>query len=257
MKITASAGTHKGCVRGNNEDNFYINGFYKEKTDEDHCVYSDDKQRSFYTYAISDGIGGAECGELASLYAAEELLKFDGDKLDENIHCYVEAVNKRICDHINENGFKGMGTTLALLFIKGMEAFVCNIGDSRVYLLRENELKQITHDHTRLQSMIDFGLINDEKEKGSYKAHVLTQHLGVFPEEFKLDPFMDRVSAKKDDVFILCSDGLTDMVTDEEIKEILMNNLSRKAEDSVNDLIITAVKNGGTDNVTAVIVKVG
>ena len=252
MKITASGGTHIGRVRSNNEDNFYINGFYKKNTYDGSCLFTDEKPHFSYTYAVCDGVGGAEFGELASLYAVEGLKAFDGRKLDERLSEYIESVNQRICDCVSNNDGKRMGSTLALLFIKGKDAYVCNIGDSRVYLLREGKLTRLSHDHTRRQSMIDYGLIKNESEP--VKDHVLTQFLGVFPEEFKLDPHIKRVRLKAKDTILLCSDGLTDMVSEEQIRESLINTSSGGAEEKINDLICAAINAGGRDNVTAVIV---
>ena len=254
MKITASAGTHVGRVRNNNEDNFYINGFYKKHTDDDSCFFTDEKPHYSYTYAVCDGVGGAEYGELASLYAVEGLKTFDGRKLDERISDYIESVNLRICDSVTNNDGRRMGSTVALLFIKGKDATICNIGDSRVYLLRDGELTQLSHDHTRRQSMIDYGLIKNETEKTPVKDHVLTQFLGVFPEEFRLDPHIGEIRLKTNDMILLCSDGLTDMVSEEEIRQILMNTSSGSAEEKVKDLICAAVNAGGRDNVTTIVV---
>ena len=255
MKITASGRTHLGRVRKNNEDNFYINGFYKKHTDEESCSYTEDRSHINYTYAVCDGVGGAEAGELASLYAVEELKEFDNRNLDERFPDYIEAANRHICDWIRNNDGKRMGSTAALLFIRGTDASYCNIGDSRVYLLRDGELTRLSHDHTRGQSMIDYGLIKSEKEQ--VRDHVLTQFLGVFPEEFKLNPHIGTVELKEKDILLLCSDGLTDMVTEEEIRQKLMDTALRNAEEKVNALICAAVNAGGRDNVTAVVVMAG
>lgn len=256
MKITASAGTHIGCVRDNNEDNFYINGFYKKNVADESCIYSDDQTRDAYTYAVCDGVGGVESGEFASLYAAEELAGFNHADLDGRFREYINAVNQRICDDIMANKGRRMGSTVALLFIAGEEASVCNVGDSRVYLLREDELTQLSHDHTRQQSMIDFGMIDREKARSSGKDHVLTQFLGVFPEEFILDPYIEsKIKVRPGDIFLLCSDGLTDMASDDIIKQVIKAKASETAETIVNELIFTAIGNGGRDNVTALIVK--
>lgn len=254
MKITAAAGTNVGRIRKNNEDNFYINGFYKENTEDKNYIHTDDKRHHAYTYAVCDGVGGAEFGELASLFAVEELYEYDGRQLEENFAAYIEAVNRRICDRVVKNGGKRMGSTAALLFIKGKDANICNIGDSRVYLIRDGEMTRLTHDHTRMQSMIDSGLIKDEEEIA--KDHVLTQFLGVFPEEFRLDPYIGKVRIKSKDIFLLCSDGLTDMVPEEEIRQILLDSASESAEEKTKNLISAALGAGGRDNITTIVVMV-
>ena len=255
MIITATAGTHEGCVRKNNEDNFYINGFYKKDTDTNSCIYSDDNPRDSYTYAVFDGVGGAAFGELAALYAAEELYEYDDRQLDEQFSDYIETVNSRICGSISENGGMRMGSTAALVFIKDRDASVCNIGDSRVYLFRKGELTQLSHDHTKRQSMFDFGLIGNDQEKAAARGHILTQYLGVFPEEFRLDPHIERRQLETGDYLLLCSDGLTDMVSDEAIRDILSRGDSAETEELAEELIREAVGNGGRDNITVVVVK--
>ena len=123
-----------------------------------------------------------------------------------------------------------------------------------MYLIRDGEMTRLTHDHTRTQSMIDSGLIKGEEEIA--KDHVLTQFLGVFPEEFRLDPYIDKVRVKSKDIFLLCSDGLTDMVPEEEIRQMLLDSASESAEEKTKNLISAALGAGGRDNITTIVVMV-
>ncbi|MDO4868838.1 MAG: SpoIIE family protein phosphatase [Bacillota bacterium] len=257
MRIDAAAVTHVGLKRENNEDNFYINGVYKKDVTEDICICGDTKRRKSYTYAVCDGVGGVDFGELASLHSVEELVNFDGKDLADRFADFIQAANDRICLDIKANGGKRIGSTAALLFITKKRAGICNIGDSRVYLFHEDELKQISHDHTRRQRMIDSGEIVENSGEPAVKDHMLTQFLGVFPTEFKLEPHIVRnIRIKKKDIFLLCSDGLTDMVSDESLREIIRDNAAESSEKIVNELIHAAIQNGGRDNITAIVAKV-
>lgn len=256
MKITAAAGTNVGRIRNNNEDNFYINGFYKKDVNQDNCVYADDNNHESYTYAVCDGVGGVALGEIASLLSIERLMEYDVPGLTQRIGEYVEAANADVCNSIKENGGKRMGSTLAMLAIENDKATICNLGDSRIYLIRDGEMEQLSHDHTRLQRMIDAGIISKSDDTLLKKDHVLTQFLGVFPEEFILNPHLNRdIELQDKDIFLLCSDGLTDMVEEEELKNMINDLSDHKPGEVVDQLICKALEGGGKDNVTVVIVK--
>lgn len=257
IKVTAAAGTHVGKVRDNNEDNFYINGFYKEDVEEENCIYADDREHDVYTYAVCDGVGGAEFGELASLHAVETLKDYDGADIQDRMEEYVAAANDRICRDIKDNQGKRMGSTLTLLTIRDGKTRFCNVGDSRIYSMRNGTFTRLSHDHTRLQKLIDSGKIDVKDGRPLKKDHVLTQFLGVFPHELILDPYIDEIRELCDgDLFLISSDGLTDMVPDDHLGQLLLEHGSKTPEEIVKALIDTAVENGGRDNVTAIIVKV-
>ena len=132
-----------------------------------------------------------------------------------------------------------MGSTVAALYIDKNTAVCCNLGDSRVYLLREGHLRQMSTETAR---------------KGSIK-HRLTQHLGIFSDEFVIEPFIsENIELQDNDLFLLCSDGLTDMLGDKEIKEILEQELDPKSTSET--LVNAALNNGGIDNVTALVIQV-
>lgn len=256
MKIISAGGTHIGNVRTNNEDNFYINGYYKNDPYQDIEAAEDDAQREYYTYAVCDGMGGECSGEIASLKSLKALRSFDGPGLGEVMNVFTQEANEQICKEMQQSG-RRMGTTLALLHIDRDLASICNIGDSRIYLLRGRHFEQLTKDHTRVQQMIEAGIIDREKARANKQRHVLTQHLGIFPEEFILDPYIVAgLPIKPADLFLLCSDGLTDMLSDMEILSCLTLCQNELPKVIVHRLVTTALKKGGKDNISVIVVKV-
>lgn len=154
-------------------------------------------------------------------------------------------------DEMLQNGGKRMGSTLAALYVDNGKAVVCNIGDSRIYRIKDGILQQLSKAHTIVQQMVDMGDITKEEARINKKRHVLSQNIGIFPEEMVIEPFFSEpIVLEAGETFLLCSDGLTD----EEINNILStDNIHEQAE----RLIGQALENGGRDNVTVLLVKVG
>ena len=258
--VSAVAASHVGNVRPNNEDNFFLNGkVYFPKSDTSYIT----DESTGGLYAVCDGMGGDAHGELASKIAVTTLSEFfeeiynSKDSFDKAIARYTESANARICEIIEQNGQR-MGTTLALLYLRDEHAIAANIGDSRVYyfkknFLRENQLIQLSKDHNQIRQLIELGVITREDAKTHPARHTLTQHLGIFSHEMIVEPFISLpVKLKRGDIFLLCSDGLTDMLENDEITSIMSahSELQKTAE----MLIDAALRNGGHDNVTVVLV---
>ena len=255
INVTSAAVTNVGKVRGNNEDNYYVNGKYRENTDTLNEECEDSKQREAYVFSVCDGMGGEAYGELASLIAVKSLVKYADKKVNECINDYVTYANKLICNEIENNDGARIGSTLALLYIDETGAYGYNIGDSRIYLMRDGCFKQLSRDHTQAQSMVDMGLLKPEEMNSHKGKHKLTQHFGIFPDEIIIQPFESEViSVMENDIFILCSDGLTDMMDDDEIASVASENLSPK--DMASKLVDIAVEKGGKDNTTVVVAKI-
>lgn len=253
MRIESIAVTHEGRVRENNEDNYFVCGAYKKDVHLNRMKTEHNEACGEYLYAVCDGMGGEEFGERTSLIAVEALNEYWQNKCFE-IDDYVQKTNSKICNEIeNSNGMR-MGTTLAVLYIKDNIARAYNIGDSRIYLFRGNELEQISKDHSQVERLIRMNIITPEEAKTHPERHKLTQHLGIYPEEMIIEPFESEISVNVGDIFLLCSDGLTDALHDDEIREILGSQNSVK--ECLKLLLFKAIKNGGADNVTAVIIKV-
>ena len=256
MRIESTAITHIGLVRTNNEDNYYVNG--KCKTDNTVAAegYADNTQRDSYIYAVCDGMGGESYGELASMIAVKTLAVYQQTDIRHTIMEYIQRANKYICDEFSK--FEGVrsGTTLALLFIVGNKAIAYNVGDSRVYLCRKGNLYLLSEDHTEAQRMVEMGMLNEEEVRTHHAKNQLTQHLGVSPNDLIIEPYASQeIKLKKNDVLLVCSDGLTDMVEDDDIAAILsQNELDSSA--IAKELAATAQEHGGKDNTTVIVVKV-
>ena len=260
-KIYSSVSEDKGKVRNNNEDNFYLNGFHLNRENREYSnTFSDIARNNINVYAVFDGMGGEELGEEASLIAAEVTKKIHY-KINQNsssdvngeIISSIDEANTLICNKIRENGKKRIGVTYASLVIKEDSAQIYNVGDSRVYLLRNNQLHRISIDDTTVQRLINIGMITEEKAKTHPDRHRLTQHLGIFNHEMIIEPHISEcIKVLDGDKFLLCSDGLTDMVEDSDIEQIL--NSSSNSKDISQTLVSKALENGGKDNVTAMVV---
>lgn len=261
IKFTAVAYSDKGKIRGNNEDNFYFNGIHLNAENRDERnYYSDNPTGTDLIYGVFDGMGGEALGEEASLIVAETLKKYhsrikkhQSSNDDNTILRVVEEANTKICDKMVETGERRIGTTFTAISIKDDKAKVYNVGDSRVYLFRNKKLKQISVDDTTAQRLINMGVLTKEKAKTHEDRHKLTQHLGIYKDEMIVEPHIsNEVEIKKGDCFLLCSDGLTDMIEDEKIAEIIQK--AKTCKIAARKLVEEALNNGGRDNVTVVMI---
>jgi serine/threonine protein phosphatase PrpC len=257
----AAAQVDKGRKRENNEDNLYFNGvFLTEQAREQPAQFATEPNSGAQIYAVCDGMGGEQMGETASLLAAQAIDQYaadiktapiketDGVVLD----CIAEA-NRLICEARQGAGVGRIGTTLALLALKGRRAFVYNVGDSRVYLLRETRLRQLSEDHTAVMQMIKHGVLTPEQAKSHPRRNSLTQYVGIEPEEMVIEPYAATLKTKRGDMFLLCSDGLTDLLDDSELEGILCEN--SRPDDAVTRLVEMALERGGKDNITVIAVR--
>ena len=257
--IFSAAASNVGNVRDKNEDNFFLNGKTLDASIKDTAIEVDTSDSGLF--AVCDGMGGEASGEVASAIAVGALSEFYKQTLEQNasfsemIESYADEANARICAEINKNNGKRMGTTFVVLYLKNDIAHVSNIGDSRAYLLRDNQLKQISQDHTQIRRLVEMNILTAEKARVHPDRHKLTQHLGIFPEEMVIEPFSAEPVALVDgDVFLLCSDGLSDMLEDKEIEAIM--NQHTTPQDTAQKLVDSALLNGGKDNVTVIVARV-
>jgi len=256
LKIESAVITYIGLVRKNNEDNYYINGKYKTDSSIATEGYVDKANRNSYLYAVCDGMGGERYGELASMIAVKTLAPYQTTDISRTIYDYIQNANRLICDEIEKNNGVRSGTTLALLYIRDNKAISYNIGDSRIYFFRDGDLYLMSDDHTEAQRLVRMGVLKEE-EAGTHKSrNMLTQHLGIFPDELIIKPYVsEEVKLRKNDILLLCSDGLTDMVCDDNIADILWQS-EITTTDIVKKLATATQANGGTDNATIIVVKV-
>lgn len=253
--ISAACGSHIGKKRDNNEDNYYFNGEYlpAENNGTENILTVRVLQGEDSFFAVLDGMGGYEYGEIASNTAAVESGLFFADSRNIN-PCDITPSLSTLCRKLNEKvfntghnlGASQMGTTLVSLFFHKDQVWICNVGDSRCYLLRDGEMRQLSKDHTNEEELRIRG-ITDRKP-------YLTQYVGMDPEELTVVPYITSLYFREGDRFLLCSDGLTDMVSEGEICKILVREENSK--ECVEELINTALAGGGKDNITAIVIEI-
>lgn len=254
--LNSAAITNGGLVREKNQDNYYLNGVYKDDLQRFDEIATDLEPRKFFLCAVFDGMGGEANGEWASLTAAHILSEYQDCDFSGKADEYISKANAAICQGIVDNNGLRTGSTLAILYIKDGKGYVFNIGDSRVYRIRKEQIETLSYDHTEAMRLVRLGLLPKEQMNSHPGKHRLTQHLGIFEDEMQLEVHKSKkFSVKEDDVFVLCSDGLTDMLTDEEILQTVCETDGEL--DIAKALIKKALDNGGSDNVTVVVVKAG
>lgn len=250
MKITSFGGTDTGKKRSNNEDAFLLND-------------------ALGLYAVADGIGGNEGGEVASRTAVDTLAESlpgllgdqdrtpptgsvrAGDPSFSALQLAITLANRSIRRARSETpALENMGTTLTALLLRNKNAIIAHVGDSRAYLLRSGAFTQLTNDHSLVGEQVRRGMISREQARTSPVRHVITRALGI-DEDIPID--LAKHPLKKGDRILLCTDGLTEMVDDREISSILGGAEPREA---VQKMLAAANKRGGVDNITAVVVQV-
>jgi len=208
--------------------------------------------------AIADGMGGHAAGEVASAVAISAIAPLDRQNLisdDDMLNALADAVaSARATLHDmseSDPAVEGMGTTLTAMLWAGARVAVCHIGDSRAYLLRDGDLYQITRDHTLIQSLVDEGRLSPAAAANHPQRSLIMRALQGSTDA---DPDLAMHDAILGDRYLLCSDGLTDVVSDETVHHIL--STVPDAEDAVNQLIALAIRNGGPDNITCIVADV-
>jgi protein phosphatase len=203
-------------------------------------------------FAIADGMGGAQAGEIASRLAAralEEGADDDGGGAARVVELIQEA-NRRVYQRSSEDpSTSGMGTTMTVALVEGDTVSIGHVGDSRAYRIRDGELAQLTEDHTLVQELMRSGKLTPEEAETHPQRSVITRALGTDPD-VDVDTF--PVDARTGDVFMLCSDGLTTMVGDEAILRIVEENRG-DLDAAAEALVSTANRGGGEDNITVVL----
>lgn len=233
--------TDIGLVRQNNEDFWYSLPDYN-------------------FYALADGMGGHQAGEVASQETVMRVCQFiQGNFLvskslhaaREMLRLAIRITNDQIYRMSQENPLlRGMGTTLCCVFLHPKGLIYAHVGDSRIYRMRKGTLEPLTHDHSLVQELIELGQLNEQQADEFQYKNIITKAIGT---ESRVEPTVQTDVIEKDDILLLCSDGLTDLLTDQEIEHII----SLKPTSEVASILVkTAVIKGGFDNVTAVVIKI-
>lgn len=202
-------------------------------------------------FAVADGMGGHLAGEVASRMAIEAVQRMARENerpgiaaLREAVACAHETILAHAQDHIE---CAGMGTTLSVLWLGENYAYIAHVGDSRIYRLREGSLTQITQDHSLVEELVRAGLITREQARTHPRRNIITRALGTHGEN---EPDLLVTDVQDGDVFLLCTDGLTGMVPDDEIERTLRDCGMEAAADR---LLALALDAGGRDNVTLIL----
>lgn len=235
MRVVSA--TNVGNYRKNNEDSYFVN---------------DSKN----LYILADGMGGHLAGEKASKMATDIIAAhFKKNKnirktedVIEILSSSIKNANKEIFESSENNeDYRGMGTTVSAGFVLEDVLVYSNIGDSRIYKINKG-IEQLTRDDSFVNYLIEIGDITEEEAKNHPKKNVLTKALGTTET---LDVYVNTLKIEKDDIFLFCSDGLTNMISDEEIFKIVKENTPEVAKDVLLNL---ALENGGLDNITFILI---
>ncbi|MEG0855055.1 MAG: Stp1/IreP family PP2C-type Ser/Thr phosphatase [Terrisporobacter sp.] len=242
--------SHVGKVRKNNED--YCMGEIVQ-TEED-CIG---------IFALADGMGGHKKGEVASKIAVESIIEFlrenilqkcgvKMDYLDDVIKQGYNYANKKIyAKSLEDESFEGMGTTLVVVVVYKNQAIIANVGDSRCYLLHEDNFRKITKDHSVVEELISANLITEEEARSHPRRNQITRAMGA-EEIIIVDIFREKIEIN--DILLLATDGLTGCIEDKRIKEIIVQDtdiriLSQQLINEAND-------NSGKDNISVILCKI-
>lgn len=228
------------------------------ETNQDSCRYGYLTEDCSWA-VVCDGMGGHNGGNIASDMTTDIVSGYivknfnnqmDYNEIKEMLKSSVEIANNDVYNRsLNENELSGMGTTLELALCYKNKMIVCHVGDSRSYLIRENKIIQLSKDHSLVQELIDNGEMTKQQADESGIKNVITNALGVF-SGIKID-FIE-FNVEKDDVIILASDGLTNHISDNELKDIVLD----KKFNACQTLINTANRNDGSDNITVALMFV-
>lgn len=252
-RLFAGVCTDIGTTRKVNQDNFFLNGTILRN-----CYMVSSSARDEFdegVFAVADGMGGESHGEFASRTVVESLLDLSNrGKIEyEDVNRVIDKANSIICRKITETK-KNIGTTIVMAVIRDNQVDVYNIGDSKCFLYRDGSLIRLSKDHTVTAQMVEANLMTEEQARTDKRKHQLLQHLGIFPEDMALSLFsQDRFSLKKDDIILLCSDGLTDGLEEDEIIDVI--ETTRSVSVLAPKLVRLAIENGSTDNTTAMVIK--
>lgn len=212
-------------------------------------------------YLVADGVGGGNAGEIASRTTVSEIASYVAKNPIKNATNKYAIVNyfQDCLDKINLDIYemakkyeqnKGMATTISLLYAKDGTAYIGNVGDSRAYLFRDGELVQLTEDHTYVNTLVKAGILTEKEASEDNRKNIITKAIGA---DSTVEPDFFQVEIAEDDIFLLCTDGLYDEVSKDELIEILEKNLTMA--DTCNKLIEKANSNGGNDNITVITLK--
>lgn len=242
MKLNYAGKSDKGKLRKANEDFFACQQI------------SDDE----YLFVVADGMGGHQAGDVASKLGTVTFvhryneLREANTPIPEALRESISRANEEILEKATADLKKrGMGTTFSAVVLTDMKAHIVHVGDSRIYITRDNEIVRLTTDHTFVEKMVEEGRLTEEEARDHPQKNILYMSLGA--RQSFVPELSESFNLKKGDILVLCSDGLNNMVTDAQIKEFVTNHPPQKA---VEKLVKLANENGGIDNITLLVILV-
>jgi serine/threonine protein phosphatase PrpC len=252
INLTVCGATNIGRVRKGNEDAFVIADLSGASLATNGPITRFEIGERGVLLAVSDGMGGHNAGEVASALVVESLGRamahddatHPGDALVEKA---VKSANREVWEASHLPGRENMGATLTAMFLEGGTAHIAEVGDSRAYLLRNGHLVQVTRDQSYVQALVDAGALEPHEAATSPFRNIILQAMGQQPN---VQVALGRLSLRQRDCFLLCSDGLTNKVTPEEMVEIMLS--APRMDVACTRLIARANENGGEDNITVV-----
>ena len=259
--LYVAAHSHPGSRRRENEDRYGVSAY----------VLEDASHTPVLLAVLADGIGGHRAGEVAAEMAVETISRMvaesDGSQPVPTLQQAIISASQLV--HVRAEAdpdLTGMGSTVACAWVIGMHLFTASVGDSRIYLVRNGTIHQVTTDHTWVQEAIEQGSLTPEQARAHPNAHVIRRYLGSGQEvvpDTRLRLYTDEsdtharsnqgVTLQPGDLLLLCSDGLTDLVSD---SEILASLMTRNLKDALDELVLLANRRGGHDNITIVSLRV-
>jgi PPM family protein phosphatase len=256
MVVRTAGRTDVGSVRKQNEDAFIIADLSTGRMGLDASGARFPVGQSGVILAVSDGMGGAAAGEIASALVVDSLLyHLEGTCKDDDparsLECAVEFANREVWDAAQTKGRAGMGATLVAVMIGRGIAHIASVGDSRAYLVRAGRIRQLTKDHSYVQMLVDAQVLSADEAATSPYRNIILQAMGTKPE---VTVAMSRLELRRGDRFLLCSDGLSEKVLENEMVEIVERSASYAT--ACARLVELANERGGDDNITAIIADV-
>ncbi|MDI9468931.1 MAG: serine/threonine-protein phosphatase [Bacillota bacterium] len=260
MRYEAAVRTVTGNIRGLNEDNFYFAGSWRDPSVAEDTAAQQEGQNQRVLFAVCDGMGGESYGEeaslgtVSSLAAVEEKLlsAAEFDFVAEMLR-FTQEQNEAILGRMRRHGGVRMGTTLSCLLLTRGTAEAFNIGDSPILLLRDRRLNWLSRRHTHAARLVEMGVISEAEARRHPERHRLVQHLGLYPEEKELEPTrLEPLRLRENDRFLIASDGITDMLEEEEVARLLSE--AESASEASSMLVDAALMAGGKDNATALVI---
>jgi len=255
VRLSAFGMTDVGIVRTNNEDTFLIADLSRGE-ESDRAWHEAPVSEKGVLLAVSDGMGGAAAGEIASAMAVGSLRQWLGEEhagvgTQVLIKEAVEEANRNVFSAAQDDERRGMGATLTAVLIRGPIAHIAEVGDSRAYLIRGGRIRQVTRDQSYVQLLVEQGVVTREQAERSPYRNVILQAMG---QRGDVVVALGRLEMRAKDVFLLCSDGLSGKVSAEEMRDVVAG--STDFPEAATRLVAIANDRGGHDNITVVLAEV-